>query len=123
MQRYHEIGDHPKKVASDPPKGSIEPQQALSHPHLAPDKVLQNPSERVFRTTDRVLWSCSHQTPHFRVTLLKLSLCCRERRDLSVPWSLRPQNRAAAATAAVVAASIAAATEICSDVFFGCVCV
>ena len=41
---------------------------------------------------------------------------------LSIPWSLRPQNRAAAATAAVVAASIAAATETCGDVFFvGCV--
>ena len=41
---------------------------------------------------------------------------------LSVPWSLRPRNRAAAATAAVVAATIAAATEICGDVFFlGCV--
>ena len=39
-------------------------------------------------------------------------------RSLSVPWSLRPRNRAAAATAAVVAASIAAATEICGDVFF-----
>ena len=37
----------------------------------------------------------------------------------SVPWSLRPQNRAAAATAAVVAANIAAATETCGDVFFG----
>ena len=41
---------------------------------------------------------------------------------LSVPWSLRPQNRAAAATAAVVAASIAAATETCGEFFFvGCV--
>ena len=42
--------------------------------------------------------------------------------DLSVPWSLRPQHRAAAATAAVVAASIAAATETCGDVFFCWVC-
>ena len=36
---------------------------------------------------------------------------------LSVPWSLRPRNRAAAATAAMVAANIAAATEISGDVF------
>ena len=41
---------------------------------------------------------------------------------LSVPWSLRPQNRAAAASAAVVAASIAAATETCGNVFFCWVC-
>ena len=43
----------------------------------------------------------------------------QEGQGLSVPWSLRPRNRAAAATAAVVAATIAAATEICGDFFLG----
>ena len=41
-----------------PQKGSIEPQNG-------PKKVLQNPCERDFRTTDRVLSNLSHRTPPF----------------------------------------------------------
>ena len=40
LKRYPDIGDHPDKVLSNPPKGSIEPlQKALSNPRLAPEKV------------------------------------------------------------------------------------
>ena len=53
LKRYPDIGNSPKRVLSNPPKGSIEPLQRFYH--LAPKKVLQNPSERVFRTSDRVL--------------------------------------------------------------------
>ena len=74
LKRYPEIGDHPNKVLSNPSRGSIEPlqiepQKVLSNPLLAPEKVLLNPSERVFRTTEKVLSNLSHRTPgpHHRV--------------------------------------------------------
>ena len=47
LKRYPEIGDHPEKVLSNPPEGSIEPlkrlyrtPKVLSNPLLGPKKVL-----------------------------------------------------------------------------------
>ena len=73
LKRYPEIGERPKKVLWNTPTGSIEPpEEVLSSPLLAPKKVLKNPSERDFRTTDRVLLNILHRTPPppLKVTLL-----------------------------------------------------
>ena len=49
-----------------PQKGSIEPYTGFS--------FVPRPSEKVFRTTDKVLSNLSHRTPPFQDTLLQISL-------------------------------------------------
>ena len=92
----------PKRVLSNPKKvlsnlqGSIEPLlKGSSEPQkrfyqtpkgsIKPPGFYRTPSERVFRTTEKVLSNLSHRNYPFQVTLLKLSLflalasCC--------PWA------------------------------------
>ena len=61
------------KGSSEPLKRSYRPQTGSIGPPFSPEKVLQNLSERVFRTTDRALSKLSHRTPPPRFHRLPFS--------------------------------------------------
>ena len=60
FKRYPEIGDHPKKVLSNPPK--IEPQKVLANPLWPPKRFYGTLVTRVLRSTEKVPSNLSHRT-------------------------------------------------------------